>query len=252
MDQNAWHDAALRDLKASSLFKDASEKGRLLDSLFFGTIEVGKGSIGMYIELYHLANTVRAVGLMFVAPQNQMYVSIYGTVSESEIPVQGSFITKIYCDAWSAFEITAHVRQEFSKLGEWHILSSSAQLDKKVPKFFDCDLKPCSWHDQNRNLLVNSKYYPTGYCVCPNCFGRGSITTMAIPKKYYDAGFTGYALYTCNEINGKVACKICNGDGEEYLPWYKNENPDKISREFVSGTGIIKFNTIPAQLARQV
>lgn len=278
--QKAWHDTALRELKTSSLFKDASEKGRLLESLFFGTIEAGKGSIGMYIELYHIANTIRAVALVFVAPQNAMYTSMYGAVSESEVPVQGSFVTKIQCDVLNAFEVSADVAQDFSKLGEWNILSASAKLDKKVPKFSGCDLNPCSWRDQSQNLWISSRYDPkillvsnhailpsnafvqqrvsddiyminfpsvlTGYCICPNCFGRGSITTMAIPKKYYDAGFTGYALYTCNEINGKVACKICNGDGEEYLPWYQKENPDKISRDFVSGNGVIEFNTIPA------
>lgn len=244
-DQTNWHEVALRENETAIIFKNASEQGTFLHALFFGTIESGKGSTGIYTELYRLSgeNRLRAVSLMFVAPENRLHALIFGTVTESDMPLGGRFTTEVNCnlDPYAIFEIDVQIKQEISELGDWQISSASAQLKKNKPKFFDCDLQACSWPSEHLNLLVNSDFHPTNHCVCPNCLGQGSLITMAIPKEDWESGLTGYALFSCNRTNGRIACGVCNGVGAEYVPWYEAENPEKAGSKLVSGTGVIGF-----------
>ena len=52
--------------------------------------------------------------------------------------------------------------------------------------------------------------------LCCACFGEGSSKQMSIPKAEYESGLSGYALYSCNTINGTYGCSACGGSGAKY------------------------------------
>lgn len=83
--------------------------------------------------------------------------------------------------------------------------------------------------------------------LCSACFGEGASKHMSIPKADYESGLSGYALYSCNTINGTYGCKACGGIGAKYEDWYLKENPglQKASEEFRKGRGsVIQRNNI--------
>lgn len=83
---------------------------------------------------------------------------------------------------------------------------------------------------------------------CPMCGGAGSAITFAIPKADQDSGLSGYALYSCNTINGAVACVYCDGEGARFEEWYLDEDPQRRATlpEYRSGTGKFLARRPPA------
>lgn len=84
---------------------------------------------------------------------------------------------------------------------------------------------------------------------CLMCGGAGSAITFAIPKEDLDSGLSGYALYSCNKINGAVACVYCGGKGARFEEWYLDEDPQRRTTlpTYRSGTGRFCAQRPPAR-----
>jgi hypothetical protein len=125
------------------------------------------------------------------------------------------------------------------KGGVFHLLDLSASL-----KFWSQREEA---HATVRHWNIDEYKSKDFEALCNTCFGEGSSRHMSIPKADYESGLSGYALYSCNKINGTYGCKACGGMGVKYENWYLNENPalENSPNEFREGRGsVIQINEI--------
>lgn len=108
-------------------------------------------------------------------------------------------------------------------------------IGKIVEKFSDLNLK--------QPAFVNIP--------CPDCYGRGFNKSFAIPKKDYESGATGYALYSCSTLCATVACTKFGGIGVQYEDWYLRGHPERalykgVLAPFYLGSGVVRVERSPS------
>jgi hypothetical protein len=241
-----WAEQARTDYELQSKFDAASTSAAPLGSLFFGTRSTGEGSVGIYLELYYdsSSRSLSVCSFAFVAADNAFREDRVGAVNKfhfpDSIPPEVRFNSPAVLGKAYWFSIVLHLQQE-SDAGI-HLTEAQAQLHKNYSATYaynNLKVPPASFPSRNQNLLMRGKLLTTGQFFCPNCFGRGSFSTMAISNEDWASGATGYALYSCNQTNGRMACHICGGAGGDYLPWYLKEHPELVGVSLTPGSGLL-------------
>ncbi|QTN21463.1 hypothetical protein HZ992_14850 [Rhizobacter sp. AJA081-3] len=121
------------------------------------------------------------------------------------------------------------------------VSSASARLRKiysGASPYCGPKILPTALPSRDQNLRVFGRLLSGGQFFCPNCSGIGAFDDMAIPKADWDSGATGYALYSCNRVCGRVACNVCGGSGGKFASWYLEEHPELAEVVFAAGSGL--------------
>ena len=76
------------------------------------------------------------------------------------------------------------------------------------------------------------------------CKEEETINKHSMPGEDFDKGLTGYALYSCNKINGTYGYKNNKGHSVKYENWYIIENPELKNNNYslIQGAGYIDEN----------
>lgn len=241
--RKSWAELARSELE----FRIEADKRRstatATDTIFFGIQSSGEGSASVYIELFYASTTRVLSACMFlvVAPER-------GFVSEERIKLVDVLLT----DPPQAFiNLTSYapsytywfdIRLELVALLDGLLRpKASARLHKNESAFLTFSPKILTTFLPSRdlNLLVRGKLLAGSGSFCPNCFGIGAFDEMAIPKADWESGLTGYALFSCNRVSGRVACTVCGGTGGRFEAWYLVEHPELIGTDFSPGSGLL-------------
>lgn len=114
-------------------------------------------------------------------------------------------------------------------------------------RLIDLNVSLLFWNQTKKDYIPVKQWDMSDYqsrefeILCCKCFGEGVTMQISIPKADYKLGLNGYALYSCNRINGTYGCKECGGSGAQYQQWYLEENPSlrSESENFRKGWGSI-------------
>lgn len=228
------------------MFDVASGSGTPMDQLFFGTRTSGEGTVGVYLELYYEAasRSLSVCSFAYVAADDSYSEERAGALKQFQFAdfvqpeVRLSSPTVLGSAYWFSILLSLHEDTE----EHLRLIDAQAQLHKNYSAtyaFNNLKVLPASFPSRKQNLRVRGKLLADGRFFCPNCFGHGVLNTMAISKTDWESGATGYALYSCNQANGRVACHVCGGSGGDYLPWYLDEHPELVGVTLTPGSGLL-------------
>lgn len=246
MDQSTnWRDRFLRhagDVRDAFLvFQEAHT--HLLSVFLSANFEVASGAHagGLLIELgvHNESRAFAAVGATFSKNADVLYVS-HGLIRFSYEVDQGGGRLLFSGENKLLSESTEGWIQYATHAGTFRLTDLKAAL-----LFWD--------HRQDGYAPVKqwnlADYQSVNFAVlCSGCFGEGQSKQMSISQEDYASGLSGYALYSCNQINGTYGCQECGGAGARYEPWYLAENPglQAGSEPFRKGSGLIPQRNLTA------
>ena len=206
-------------------FVGHEETGQRVMSLFkFCKFKPGydRYAAGILIDIYRNANQkdISAVGATFSKSEAAMYVS------SSLVNFEYDNQTDNNCGVIRFAGANTKLSESASGFIKY-------QSEKNRFLITDLELSLLFWkqmdntYNQIASWNFDAYFYPdTENLLCANCFGEGMFKSMTIPKEDYESGLTGYALYSCNRINGTYGCKECGGEGASLESWYQAESPE--------------------------
>jgi sorbitol-specific phosphotransferase system component IIA len=230
-----WRELFLGQYQVRDAFKEFDQSSERLLSLFFSLkFDTGIDALagGMLIDIgqHNESRTITAVGTTFSKSVSELHVGCNPIVFRSDLEERAGGL---------AFD------------GEKKRLSDSAhgwiqyQIDGNAFRLVDLSATLTYWLEREKDFVPVGRWgfeeYRSRACevLCGSCYGEGLIKGMAIPKADWEAGLSGYALYSSSRVNGARGCTACGGGGVQYEPWYLEENPDlaKEPLDFRKGTG---------------
>jgi hypothetical protein len=248
-----WADRARSDHETDAVFQSGALAAEPCGQLFFGVVRRTVGAIGAYIERHYrdAPDQLVASVLAYAAPYEG--VSAEMRAEQFTFDLAGSLTNEIQLVAPPVagkciYRMTVHISYEATSGAVPIVRAARARLEKdyvvaREYRFFDINVPPTTFPDTEHNVRLSGRFFGRfarrASVLCPNCFGNGSEVTMKIPKADWESGATGYALYSCNQLNGREACDVCGGSGGKYLKWYLDENPQLRRAVFKPGSGLL-------------
>jgi len=239
-----WFDRARSHPEFRSAAEQLSTTGKATDRLFFGVRTTTEGAAGIYAELYYepTSRILSACMLTFVAPEDGFLVEEATKIRQVQLacPVQPSIDLTSSSELGRVYFFTIHLKLVEPLGTELPISSFSARLHKNysaAPLDYP-NILPTTLPSRDQNLRVSGRLLSGSQFFCPNCSGIGAFDDMAIPKADWESSATGYALYSCNRVSGRVACTVCGGTGGKFQSWYLDEHPDLSEFGFAPGSGL--------------
>lgn len=241
----SWTDRARSQPEFRLAAEQLSATAKATDRLFFGTRTTAEGAAGIYVELYYesISRALSACMLTFVAPEDGFLAEETTKIRQVQLasPVQPSIDLTSSAALGRAYWFAVHL-ELVERIGtDVSISGASARLHKNysaTSPFNNPKILPTILPNRDQNLRVSGRLLSGGQFFCPNCLGTGAFDDMAIPKADWESGATGYALYSCNQVGGRVACTVCGGAGGKFESWYLEEHPELSEVGFAPGSGL--------------
>lgn len=245
MSYRNWTERACSRPEFRTAKEQLSVSAREIDTLFFGVRTSTEGAAGIYVELYYesIARVLSACMFTFVAPEDGFLVEEAIKVSHVKLdsPVQQFIELNTSTARGGAYWFAIRMELLEHTPADIRLCGASARLHKNysaASPFNNPKILPTTLPNRDQNLRVFGRLLSGGRLFCPNCSGIGAFDDMAIPKADWESGATGYALYSCNRVSGRVACSVCGGSGGRFASWYIEERPELSGAGFVAGSGI--------------